>query len=75
MGISQPKTEPQEGTSTDPSASLSSQVLHTHQQHTTDYICLMMEAEISLSMGEDRSVPLITEVFPSMLTSHVIFQS
>ena len=33
----------------------------------------MMEAEISLSMGVDQSVLLITEVFPHMLTSHVIF--
>ena len=73
MGVAQPKMEPQEGTSTEPSASLPLWVLHTHWQHTAHYVCLMMEAEISLSMGVDQSVLLITEVFPSMLTSHVIF--
>ena len=72
-GVAQQKIEPQEGISTDPSTLLPPWVLHTHQQHTTNYVWLMMEAEISLSMGEDQSVPLITEVSPSMLTSHVSF--
>ena len=28
-------------------------VLQTQKQHTTDYVQLMMEAEMSLPMGED----------------------
>ena len=72
-GVSQKESEPQEGTSTDPSVSLPPWVLQTHQQHTTDYIRLMMEAEISLTMGEDQSAPLFTEVFSPKLTSPVSF--
>ena len=75
MEVAQPETELQEGISTDPSTLLPIWVLHTHWQHTTNYMCLMIESGISLSMGEDQSVPLITEVFPSMLTSHFIFES
>ena len=72
VGVSQEELEPQEGTNMDPSTSLPPWVLQTHQQHTTDYVRLMMETEMSLTMGEDQSTPLITEVF-SQLTSHVSF--
>ena len=48
---------------------LSPQVLRMHRQHATDYMKLMMESGINLSMGEDRAAPLITEVCSSMPTS------
>ena len=73
MGVVQPETEPQEGISTSLSTLRSTQVLHTHQQHTADYVCLMVKAGISLPIGEDWSVPLVTEVFPFVLTSHTSF--
>ena len=72
-GVSQEELEPQEGTSMDPSASLPPWVLQMHQQHTADYVRLMMEAEISLTMGEDQSAPLITEVLSPKLISPVSF--
>ena len=73
MEVVQPETEPLEGISTSPSTSRPTQVLCTHQQHTTHYVCLMVKAGISLPMGEGQSVALVTEVFPlfhSLLTSH-----
>ena len=33
----------------------------------------MMEEEMSLTMGEDQSTPLITDVLSPKLTSHVSF--
>ena len=73
MEVAQPETESLEGISTSPSTSRPTQVLCTHLQHTADYVWLMVEAGISLPMGEDWTVPLVTEVFPlflSLLTSH-----
>ena len=37
-------------------------VLHTHDQHTADYVRIMMEEGMNLPMGEDRVALLITEV-------------
>ena len=51
-----------EGKDTSPSSSARPQVLCTHDQHATDYIRIMVEAVMNLPMGEDRAVPLITEV-------------
>ena len=34
----------------------------THDQHTADYIRLMMQEGMDLPLGEDRAAPLITEV-------------
>ena len=64
--------EPVEGISTSPSTSRPTQVLHTHQQHTADYVCLMVEMRMSLPMGEDWSVPLVTGIPPflSSITIH-----
>ena len=71
------QTEPdlQEEISTDSSTSLPTGIIHTHWQYTANYVCLMMELRLSLPMGEDQSVPLITEVFPPIPTSHVSFSS
>ena len=60
----QPEDEPLEGINTSPSTLRPTWVLQTHQQHAADYVHLMVEAGISLPMGEDQSVPLITEVLP-----------
>ena len=61
--------EPSTSTSTDPSGSSPPQVLRTHHQHMADYMKLMMESGINLTMGEDRAAALITEVCSSMPTS------
>ena len=60
----QPEDEPSEGIDTSPSTLRLTQVLQMHQQHAADYVCLMVEAGISLPMGEDWSVPLVMEVLP-----------
>ena len=54
--------------STEPSGS-STQVLRMHRQHAADYMKLMMESGINLTIGEDRAALLITEVCCSMPTS------
>ena len=64
MDVVQSETEPLEGISTSPSTSRPTWVLHTHQQHMADYICLIVKAGISLPRGEDWLVPIVTEVFP-----------
>ena len=53
VGVAQPEAELQDGISTDPSTSLPTGVICTHQQHTADYVHLMMESGLSLPMGED----------------------
>ena len=75
VGVLQPEAEVQEGVSTIPSAPLPTQVMCRHQQHTANYVCLMVESGISLPKGEDQSIPLIMEVFHSILTSHASFYS
>ena len=57
-----PVGEPLEGIDTSLSSTARPQGLCTHDQYATDYIRIMMELGINLPMGEDRSVPLITEV-------------
>ena len=37
-------------------------ILCTHDQHTADYVRIMMEEGMDLPMGEDRAALLITEV-------------
>ena len=59
-----PEDEPAERIDTSPSTLGPTRVLWTHQQHAADYMHLMVEAWISLPMGEDQSVPLVTEVLP-----------
>ena len=51
-----------EGIETSPSANEKLWVLCTHDQHAADYVRIMMEAGMNLPIGEDRAVPLITEV-------------
>ena len=58
----QPVGESLEGIDTSPSSTDRPQVLHTHNQHDVDYISIMMESGMNLSIGKDMSVPLITEV-------------
>ena len=60
----QPEDEPSEGIDTSPITLRPPQVLWMHQQHVADYMDLMVEAGISLPMGEDQLVPLIMEVLP-----------
>ena len=61
--------EPSTSTSTDPSGSYRPQVLRTHCQHTADYMRLMMESGMDLTMGKDRAALLITKVYSPMPTS------
>ena len=39
-----------------------SRVTWSYNQHRADYICLCMEEGLMLTVGEDQSAPLITEV-------------
>ena len=58
---SQPTDESTEGIVTSPST-FQPYVLHMHDQHAADYVWIMVKSGMSLPMGEDQSVPLITEV-------------
>ena len=78
----QPADEPTEGIDTNPSTLRLTQVLQTHHQHAADYMHLMVEAGISLPMGEDWLVLLIMEVLPffflllllmSLCVLHLVF--
>ena len=73
--VAWPEAELPEGVSTIPSTPMPTQIMHMHQQHTAYYVCLMVESGISLPMHEDWSIPLIMEVFLSILTSHASFYS
>ena len=61
--------EPSTRASTDPSESFPPHILRTHCQHTADYMRLMMESGMDLTLGEDRAAALITEVYSPMPTS------
>ena len=50
------------GIETAPSLKERPQLVCTHEQHMADYVQLMMWEGMVLPMGEDRAVPLITEV-------------
>ena len=69
--------EPSTGTSTDPSGSSPPQVLRTYHQHMTDYMRLMMESGMDLTLSEDRVALLITEVYSShaYFIAYINFQS
>ena len=58
----QPGEDPTTGIDTTPSQKEKPQLLQTHDQHTADYVRLMMQEGMDLPMGEDRVAPLITEV-------------
>ena len=66
----QPSGEPSEEIDTSPTI-FRPCVLHTHDQHTADYIRIMVESGMSLPMGEDQSAPLIMEV-QSIFSSYAI---
>ena len=66
----QPTGEPSEGIDTSPTI-FRPCVLHTHDQHAADYVRIMVKSGMSLPMGEDWSVPLITEVM-SLLSPYAI---
>ena len=38
------------------------QLVQMHQQHWADYVHLSAEEGLSLTLGEDRTAPLVTEV-------------
>ena len=57
----QPGEDPTTGIVTAPSQKEKPQLLQTHNQHTADYIRLMIQEGMDLPMGEDRAAPLITE--------------
>ena len=50
------------GIETAPSDKEKPRILCTHDQHTADYVRLMMEEGMDLPMREERVAPLITEV-------------
>ena len=58
----QPGEDPTTGIDTAPSQKEKPQLLQTHDQHTANYVRLMMQEGMDLPMGEDRVAPLITEV-------------
>ena len=58
----QPCEDPTTGIETAPSHKEKPRTLQTHDQHTANYVGLMMEEGMDLPMGEDRVAPLITEV-------------
>ena len=62
MESEQPVEDPTTGIETAPSNKEKPRILCTHDQHTADYIRIMMEEGMDLPMGEDRVAPLITEV-------------
>ena len=66
--------KPSTSTSTEPSGSSPLRVLRTHHQHSVDYIRYMMEEGGDLTLGEDRAIPLIMEVFSSVLISYIDLQ-
>ena len=55
--------DPTTGIETAPSNKEKPRILHTHDQHTADYVRIMMEEGMDLSMGEDRAPPWITELY------------
>ena len=57
----QPTGEPSEGIDTSPTI-FRPWVLCTHDKHVANYIRIMVKSGMSLSMGEDWSVPLVMEV-------------
>ena len=67
---SKAESEPHSSTSSDPSGSLDLWVLRTHHQYAVDYTRLIMQVNMDLTMSEDRTAPLITEVFSSMFISY-----
>ena len=68
-----PTGEPSEGIDTSPTI-FRPCVLHTHDQHVANYVRIMVKSGVRLPMGEDQSVPLITEV-QSLLSSYAILIS
>ena len=58
----QPGKDPTTGIETAPSHKEKPRILQTYDQHTADYVRLMMEEGMDLPMGEDRVAPLMTEV-------------
>ena len=60
--MEQPTGDLMKGIEIMPSTDKKPRVLHMHDQQTTDYMRLMMEAGMDLPMGEDRAAPLITQV-------------
>ena len=60
--LEQPGENPTTGIDTAPSQKKKPWLLKAHDQHTADYVRLMMQEGMELPMGEDRVAPLITEV-------------
>ena len=62
MESEQTVENPTTGIETAPYNKEKPRILCTHDQHTADYIRIMMEEGMDLSMGEGRTALLITEV-------------
>ena len=62
MESEQPVEDSTTGIETAPSNKEKHRILCTHDQHTADYVRIMIEEGMDLPMGEDRAAPLITEV-------------
>ena len=62
MESEQPVEDPTTGIETALSNKEKLRILHTHDQHTADYVRIMMEEGMDLPVGEDRAAPLITKV-------------
>ena len=62
MESEQPVKDPTTGIETAPSNKEKPRILCTHDQHTPDYVRIMMEEGMDLPMGENRVALLITKV-------------
>ena len=60
-GTHQPTDEPSERIDPSPNT-FRPWILWMHDQHVADYVHIMVELGMSLPMGEDQLVPLVTEV-------------
>ena len=69
--MGQSTSDPKEGIDTNPLPNEKPRVLQTHDQHAADYVRLMLEEGMNLSMGEDRATPLITKVKPLIFFFHL----
>ena len=62
MESEQSVKDPTTGIKTAPSNKEKPRILCTYDQHTADYVRIMMEEGMDLPMGEDRAALLITKV-------------
>ena len=58
--------EPSESDGTEAQSGSTPRVVHSNSQHLADYIRIYLEEGEMLTLGEDRTAPLITEVYFSV---------